>query len=149
LAAAYALDQVCFPPNIAYSRAELRAFVARPDAYAIVAEAAPDPAADTAEAGVLAGFLVATHRPRRRDGTAHIITLDIDPAFRRRGVAATLMEEAEKHYIGLEQGCMDLEVAVDNDAAQRFYLKIGFLPLRRLRGYYGRGLDAIAMRKVF
>jgi ribosomal-protein-alanine N-acetyltransferase len=139
LAAAYALDQVCFPEGIAYSRAELRYFVSRPLAFGIV----------VSKADSLVGFLIASHQARQPRGMAHIITLDVDPILRRKGVASMLMENAEQHYRKLGMAGIELEVAVDNEPAQQFYLQRGFTPTGLLRGYYDGRLDAVSMRKVF
>jgi len=38
LEAAYGLDQICFEPGIAYSRSELRGFLARAGSVALIAE---------------------------------------------------------------------------------------------------------------
>ena len=135
---AFALDQVCFPPGISYSRAELRYFIARPSALAIVAE----------KAGHLAGFLVAEWNERQKKKPAHVVTIDVEPQGRRCGVATRLMDAAEARY--REAGCLalSLEVAVDNVAAQTFYSKRGFRMSGRIVGYYNGALDAFTMSKV-
>ena len=140
--ACYALDQVCFPLDIAYSRAELRHFLTRRNAFAMIAEKA-------GHAGV-SGFLVANEDglPSSPGKTAHIVTLDVAPAERRLGVAAALMAETEKHYGFLGFHAVDLEVGVDNEAAISFYRKHGFVTGKRLAGYYNGLLDAVSMRKV-
>ena len=139
LAAAYALDQVCFAQGIAYSRAELRYFALGANAYAVVAE----------KAGQMAGFLIASHHLRHVQRAAHLVTLDVDPGLRRLGIASLLMDDAEQHYRGLGCEGLQLEVAVDNDAAQQFYRRHGFAQSGYLRGYYNGVLDAITMKKVF
>jgi ribosomal protein S18 acetylase RimI-like enzyme len=139
LASAFALDQVCFAEGIAYSRAELRYFVLRANAYAVVAE----------KTGRMAGFLVASHSSRQPNRVAHIVTLDVDPAVRRMGVASLLMDDAEQHYRALGCEGLQLEVAVDNEAAKQFYRQQGFVPTGFLRGYYNGRLDAVTMKKLF
>lgn len=134
---AFALDQVCFPPGIAYSKAELKYFVARPSGFAIVAE----------RAGHMAGFLIAEGNGRGKK-PAHVITIDVDPAERRSGVATRLMAAAEDRY--REAGCaaLSLEVAVDNLGAQAFYTRRGFNVIGRRAGYYNGVLDAFTMSKL-
>ncbi len=139
LGAAYALDRACFPPGIAYSLGELRSFISRASAHTIVAE----------KAGQLSGFLIASSGHRQRTGMAHIVTLDVAPASRRSGIASALMEAVEQYYRGSQKQGMELEVAVNNDGAQQFYLKRGYLAVGLIRGYYHGGLDAIVMRKTF
>lgn len=133
---AFALDQLCFAPGIAYSKTVLRYFVSKPAAFAIVAE----------QAGRMAGFVVAEWSGRLQK-PAHLITIDVEPAARRSGVATRLMDAAETHYS--EAGCeeMSLEVAVDNLSAQSFYSGRGFRVTGRRPGYYNGVLDAFTMRK--
>ena len=136
--AIYLLDQVCFPSPIAYSRAALRYFVQRAT-YAMVAEID----------GVLRAFLLASHALHQPEGYAHIITLDVSPEARRRGLARSLIEDAERCYRELGSAGLQLEVATDNETALCFYSRSGFIIRKRLAGYYNVGTDAFQMRKVF
>lgn len=135
---AFSLDQVCFAPGIAYSKAELRYFFARPSTFAIVAE----------RAGHMAGFLLAEWNAGRKKKPAHVITIDVAPAYRRSGIANRMMDAAEVHY--REAGCtaLSLEVAVDNLAAHAFYSKRGFSITGKIAGYYNGMLDAFTMSKL-
>jgi ribosomal-protein-alanine N-acetyltransferase len=135
---AFALDQVCFPVGIAYSKAELRYFVRSASAYAIVAE----------KAGDLAGFLVAERKSRLKMKLAHIVTIDVEPTQRRSGVATRLMDAAESHYHAAGCLAVSLEVAVDNMTAQNFYSKRNFQIEGRRTGYYNGILDAFTMSKM-
>ena len=128
---AWALDQSCFEPGIAYSRAEIRSFVRRPGAVALAAE----------RGGRFEGFAIA----ERRGARAHVITIDVAEAARRRGVGRRLFAEL---FARLEAaGALEirLEVDVRNAGAIRFYEGLGFGRTRILRGYYGKGLDAFEM----
>jgi len=130
---AWTLDQSCFEPGIAYSRAEIRSFVRRPGAVALAAE----------RGGRLEGFAIA----ERRGARGHVITIDVAEAARRRGVGRRLFAEL---FARLETaGALEirLEVDVRNAGAIRFYEGLGFGRTRILRGYYGKGLDAFEMVK--
>jgi ribosomal-protein-alanine N-acetyltransferase len=137
----YALDQSCFDPQLAYSRAELRFYVRHPATFTIVADQSQPAETDD---NAIAGFLIAH---RRRGGVGHVITIDVDAPYRRSRVGTLLMEEAERRL--REQGCsaVTLETAVDNVAAISFYMKRGYSITHTLRGYYSNGLDALVMRK--
>jgi ribosomal-protein-alanine N-acetyltransferase len=138
LDALYRLDQVCFPPGVAYSRAEIAAYLRRLDSKAWVAESTGEPARE------IAGFVIASC-DRRREG--HIITLDVAPAWRRRSVGSMLMETAET-WVGHRGGtAVFLETAEDNLTAQAFYLRRGYTRLRRIEDYYGKGEAAWLMGK--
>ncbi len=138
LPAAHRLDQLCFPPGIAYSLRELKHFVASANAYSIVAELTEGPA-------VMAGFLIADYTPRRQ--SASITTIDVMPEERRSGVGTLLMNAAETHLIGLGCNALTLKVAVNNQGAQSFYVRRGFTVVGRRKGYYNGVLDAFTMSK--
>lgn len=139
LDALHKLDQVCFPPGVAYSRAEISRYFTRLDSNAWIAEATSESARE------IAGFVIASC-DRRRQG--HIITLDVAPAWRRRAVGSILMDAAEDWI--RRQGGMEifLETAEDNLVAQGFYLRRGYARLRRIEDYYGRGAAAWLMGKA-
>ena len=134
------IDQLCFPPGIAYSQMELTGFIYRRNAITLVGEFR-----DGTPENRIAGFVVA-HPIRRKYG--RILTLDILPPARRSGLATQLMNACEDRLRSL--GCSEvyLETAVDNDPAIRLYRKLGYAVLRTLPEYYSsHGLDAFQMGK--
>lgn len=134
----YQIDQVCFSAGIAYSKAELRYFLQRPKAFVIVAEN---------DANTIYGFCVALEYLRDGQRLGHIITIDVLPEGRKQGTGLALMEAVEGHFLATAIGCIRLEVAVDNLAAQAFYRKMGFKTIGRIPGYYLGRLDAFSMQK--
>ncbi len=137
------IDQLCFPPGIAYTQMELSGFITRRNAITLVGELQPPAAAP--ETPRIAGFVVA-HPTRAKYG--RILTLDILPEARRFGLATSLMMECEQRLRTL--GCCDvyLETAVDNEPALRLYRKLGYEILRTLPEYYSsHSLDAFQMGK--
>lgn len=136
----YRIDQVCFPPGIAYSKAELRYFIQHPRSFAIVAEDGP---------GRIAGFCVAQESMLEGTRLGHIITIDVLPEARKQGTGRALMEAVETRFRVLDIERVRLEVAVDNLEAQAFYQKMGFEAAGRIRGYYLGRLDALVMEKEF
>ena len=131
LEAAYALDQLCFEQDIAYTRGQLRFFLGRPDAVGLIAE--------TDEG--LAGFAIG----HRAGGNGHIVTIDIAESHRRRGVGRTLLTELVQRLESAGARRIRLEVDLRNPGAIAFYESMGFRQTRRLSDYYGRGLDGLAM----
>jgi [ribosomal protein S18]-alanine N-acetyltransferase len=129
------IDQECFPPGIAYSRAELRHYINRGASFGIVAQIN----------GEIAGFLVAEASKRRKAG--HIITIDVREGFRRHGVASRLMSECEARLLAAGCDVVFLETAVDNAAAIAFYKRLGYAVLETLPRYYHGELDAFLMGK--
>jgi len=130
------LDQICFEPGIAYSKGDLRRFLAMPGAVCVVAEIG----------SALCGFAIGYRQPA---DLAHVVTLDVDPAFRRRGLGRRLIEAVLDRSAaeGARRGA--LEVDVRNAGAIAFYRKVGFRGAARLPSYYGPGLDAFEMVKEF
>jgi ribosomal-protein-alanine N-acetyltransferase len=77
---------------------------------------------------------------------AHITTVAVDPAYRRRGIARALMHRLLA--LGQEHGmsCSTLEVRAGNLSAIDLYKSLGYVDTARRRGYYPDNReDAIVM----
>jgi [ribosomal protein S18]-alanine N-acetyltransferase len=145
------IDQRCFPPGIAYTKAELRAYVSSPGVFALVAEEASGEGEDSRfgvgsrpEGELILGFIVAQ---ANRGGVGHIITIDVLPEGRRRGIGSNLLDAAEQLLRNSRCDRVRLETAVDNIAAQRFYERQGYGVTKTISGYYSNGADAFVMMK--
>lgn len=83
-------------------------------------------------------------------GEAEILTLAVDPAARRRGLARALVEAAAGAARMAGAEALFLEVAHDNGPAIALYEGAGFTRAGLRRGYYDRGAagraDAWVMR---
>jgi ribosomal-protein-alanine N-acetyltransferase len=128
------MDQECFPPGIAYSKAELKSFVRHRGSFTLVAADGDD--------GKLAGFIVVYGGP-----TGHVITIDVDPVARRSGVGSLMLRTAEERLRGAGSRAVGLETAVDNLAALSFYKRHGYCVIRTWPRYYSNGVDALVMKK--
>jgi ribosomal-protein-alanine N-acetyltransferase len=96
------------------------------------------------ESGEIIGFLVA----QRVAGEAlHIVTIDVKEPWRRRGVGAALMDAAEAWGNRQSLKLVSLETAEDNQGAQAFYKKRGYIMLNRVERYYANGAAAWVMGK--
>ena len=132
----WAIDQACFPPGISYSREELAGFIGHKGSRTWVAD----------EGGCIVGFLIA-NRQTRAGRAAHIVTIDVVEATRRRGVGSKLMDAAEQWARDKGLPMIYLETAEDNLPAQRFYAARGYRKLKRIEHYYRHGLAAWVMAK--
>lgn len=94
--------------------------------------------------GLVAGYIVAA---LAEDREGRIFSLAVDPAFRKRGVAAALLQRALDLYRSEGIPAVRLEVRVDNAPAQALYRRFGFEAVGRLPGYYSDGTDALVMRR--
>ena len=149
------IDQKCFDPQLAYSRPELAFYMRRPLAFTLVAEAdgvtargangeaTGGPKTGGSEKAIL-GFIVA----ERQRLKGHIITIDVIEEARRLGVGSALLDAAEErlHKSGAVE--VELETAVNNEAAIRFYKRKGYFVEKTVRGYYSNQLDALVMEKA-
>jgi ribosomal-protein-alanine N-acetyltransferase len=135
----YLLDQVCFPPEIAYSRAELQYFLTHPGCSCWVVEDTPSS---------ITGFLILERVRHAGRLSGHIVTLDVDPGHRRQGVGALLMQTAEEQMKQEMASHIRLEVAQNNPGAQQFYARLGFHVSGTIAKYYGGRIDADVMEKA-
>jgi ribosomal-protein-alanine N-acetyltransferase len=140
----YKIDQVCFAPGIAYSKAELRYYLQHPKSFTVVAEATT--VAESNDPSI-AGFC--TGQLYLHDGVrlGHIITIDVLPEARRQRVGRLLLTAVEEHFRANDVKSIRLEVAVDNPPAQNFYHAMGYETIGRIPGYYLGRFDALMMEK--
>ncbi len=132
LARLHEIDRACFPRDIAYSRAELRFYLHHPGSVSHVADSS----------GRTVGFAVGIVR---RDGTGHVITIDVIPEARRRGIGTALISKLHREFVRREVTRAVLEVGVDNVVARLFYARLGYQCEELIPGYYGGKTDACRM----
>lgn len=132
--ALYQIDQLCYEPEIAYSRRDLREYMRFPGAECIVSET---------EHAEIAGFCLAAHE----DQLGYIITMDVLSAYRRLGIAAELLQRIEQTLAlkGVQE--VWLETATDNNPAIAFWGKHGYRKQGVRKNYYPGGRDAYTMCK--
>jgi ribosomal-protein-alanine N-acetyltransferase len=128
----YEIDQICFPPTIAYSLTELRFYLSGRRATGRVAEIS----------GRIAGFAVGRTGGH---GVAYVITLDVLPEARRQGIGRALMEALHADFDRQGAKTAILEVSVENVEARRFYERLGYRFAGILPGYYNGETDAWRM----
>lgn len=75
---------------------------------------------------------------------AHITTLGIAPAYRRRGIGSRLLLSLIDHAVQVGSRNLTLEVRESNVDAQLLYEQFGFAEVGKRHGYY-RGEDAVIM----
>ena len=131
--ALYQMDQACYPPGIAYSRHELRWYLRLPGGDALVAQAGKE----------IVGFIIS--EAERED--AHIITLDVLAAYRRRRIGSALLQEVEERLASRGVLRVELETATDNHPAVAFWQRHGYRTVGVLKRYYLDRVDAFRMIK--
>jgi len=128
------MDQECFPPGIAYSKLELRAYMRHRGAFTLVAT--------EDQSGDIQGFIVA-HAGIK----GHVVTIDVLKLARRTGVGSMLLGAAEDRLKRAGSKAVGLETAVDNTEALKFYKRHGYSVFRTWPRYYSNGVDALVLRK--
>ena len=78
----------------------------------------------------------------------YIVTMDILPDYRRRGMASEILRDIEQKLLTKGVQAIWLETATDNEPAIAFWQKHGFRKVRVRKRYYPGGLDAYSMTKL-
>jgi len=127
------LDQRCFSRIDAYSWLTYLSLCMWPGIVTLKA------VAGERIVGVVAGD------PRKRRGYALIVTLAVDPDWRRQGLGARLMHACEARF---DLPRFRLQVRKSNAPAIRLYRRLGYAIVDTLPGYYGDGEDGYVMDKA-
>ncbi len=96
----------------------------------------------------LMGFVLS----RRAADEAEVLTVVVDPANRRQGIAARLMAANIDLLVRYGVKALFLEVGEGNAAARRLYAGLGFVEVGRRDGYYrtsgGAPATALTLRRA-
>jgi len=95
--------------------------------------------------GELVGFCIV----QMEQQFGYIVTLDVAPASRWRGLAARLMVETETRVRSAVGLGINLHVSTENSGAMQFYEARGYAQVELAKGFYGPGLDALLYGKKF
>ena len=87
--------------------------------------------------GEIAGFIIGRIDIGKNETSCHILTIDVLPSHRRKGIAQRLLLEIETIF--KERGIKEcrLEVREGNVAASNLYQKFGYKKVGKLEKYYG------------
>jgi len=137
--AMYRLDLLCFEPPFRFSLRTMRQFVTHKNSCSILAEVEQ----------TLVGFVIVEIERAGKAIRGYVLTLDVHPQHRRRGIAKALMTAAEKE--SAEAGADSLWLHVDqrNEAAVEFYERTGYRRSGSAVAFYDSGRDAWIYEKGF
>ena len=127
--AMFTLDRVCFEQRFRFSLHTMRDFAEAPGAVSVVAEAD----------GAVVGFCIAEVEGE----VVYLVTIDVDPEWRRGGLAQSMVGWIAARAWDKGARRVDLHVFVENEAAIRFYERLGFGLVGTVPGFYGHGSDAL------
>lgn len=123
-----AIHAACFAKD--WDAAEIGQFLGVPGCLALVASTSPAQAPQ--------GFLIA----RSAGDEAELLTLAVDPACRRLGLASALLAAATGALRSAGSKWLFLEVDQGNSAARDLYQSLGAVAVGRRPRYYEHGADA-------
>ena len=85
----------------------------------------------------------------QRAGTsvARLYSIALAPRARGRGVSTALLEDATQRMRDAGAAVLRLETRLDNAAAQRLFLRNGFVQRGHKAAYYEDGMDAVLYQK--
>jgi len=130
----YALDKKCFPPEISYSRKYIKQLLEMENKIGIVL---------TIKFKII-GFVLAV----KYGEVSVIVTLDIDPKYRRKGYGNKLIKALEKQLKREKIKIIILQVNVNNKSAISFYKKNGYEITDEMENYYPNNENAYEMVKA-
>ena len=136
-----ALDAICFTRDFLFGETLMEVLAESAQALTLIADA---------PGGEMAGFAIVHRRQEEKPNAAYLVTIDVDPALRRCGIASGLLRAIER--VLLEDGvhCLELHVHTANTGAIRFYEEHGFKRTDRIAHFYGAGdRDAFLYAKGF
>jgi [ribosomal protein S18]-alanine N-acetyltransferase len=85
----------------------------------------------------IAGFIIGRVDLVRNRPVGHIMTIDVAPNYRRKGIAQKLLLETEAIFEAKGAKECRLEVRENNAAALGLYMKLGYEKISLLEHYYG------------
>ena len=91
----------------------------------------------------IVGYIGAWHN----DNLVDILTLTVDPDFRRKGIARELLKRIIDWSRNKKAEAMMLDMREGNVEAEGLYLDNGFVAISHRKDYYAPGVHSIIMRK--
>jgi ribosomal-protein-alanine N-acetyltransferase len=123
----FEIEEQCFDQE-AFTKRQIAYLLTDYNTIALVAKADSD----------IAGFVIAQEEIENNILYGHIITINVAPTYRRKGIATKLLKEIEDIF--KQKGITEchLEVREDNKAALKLYQNSEYQKIGRLEKYYGK-----------
>ena len=137
-AALYAIEELCFEPRFRFSRSYMKRLLGAANAAAWIAE----------DDWRVAGFAIVEWGEDADLRIAYIQTLEVAPAFRRRGFGVALLKRCEESARMAGAVQLWLHVAEGNTEAIRLYESESFSRVSSEEHYYAPERHAYLYRKV-
>ncbi len=132
------LDETCFREAFRFDRRSMRRFAEARGALVVIAE----------DDSAMAGFVIVQIEGNGAERYGYVVTIDVSPELRRVGLGGCCWREAERQVTAAGVGRMGLHVAVDNEAAIRFYERLGYACVGVAKRFYSEaGMDGLVYLK--
>lgn len=132
----FEIEEQCFDQE-AFSKQQIAFLLTDYNTIALVAKANSD----------VAGFIIAQVEVEGDTLFGHIITINVAPHFRRKGIASQMLKEIEEILKQKGIGEVHLEVREDNNAAIKLYQNSVYQKCGRLEKYYGKA-HGLYLKKI-
>jgi ribosomal-protein-alanine N-acetyltransferase len=131
------LDERCFSAAFRFDLRSMRQFAEARGAFVVIAE-------EELSVGAMAGFVIVQIEGAAAERYGYVVTIDVALEWRRGGLGGQLLARAEQKVREAGVGRMGLHVAVDNEAAIRFYERLGYQCIGVAKRFYREaGLDGL------
>ncbi len=122
----YQIEEQCFEEE-AFSKRQIAYLLTDYNTISLIAKTNSD----------IAGFIIAQIEIENETVYGHIITVNVPPSYRRKGVATRLLQEIEAMLKQKSIPEIRLEVREDNNTAIKLYQKLNYQKIGKLERYYG------------
>lgn len=132
----YQIETECFEAE-AFTKQQIAGLLRSYNSISLVAK----------EDSEIVGFIISNVFVERSALNGHILTIDVLPKHRLRGIGGRLLQEVEKIFVEKGVKASYLEVREGNVAALGLYQRFGYKKVGRLENYYGNS-HGIYLRKA-
>lgn len=122
----YEIEMECFKSE-AFTKQQIAQLLTDYNSISLIAK----------EDGKIVGFITGMIFVDDNLLSGHILTIDVSPSHRRKGVGILLLMEIEKIFKERNVTVCRLEAREDNVAALNLYQKLGYKKVGKLEHYYG------------
>lgn len=133
----YMIEQRCFTKE-AWSKRQIATFLEASDAVNLAVRMNNE----------AVGFVIGLVNQYDEMKIGHIVTIDVLPNYRRKGVGMTLLKSIEQEFKKAGVRVCYLEVREDNLVAMKLYRKAGYVEVELLENYYSRGGHGVRLEKT-
>lgn len=131
------IEQECFTSE-AFSKTQIASLLKAPTSVSLLAKAGEQ----------VVGFIIGSVNDFGEIKLGHIVTIDVVPEYRRKGVGMLMLQKVEREFQNAGVKVCYLEVRADNTAAKKLYQKRGYRQVEVLDDYYYRGGHGIRLEKA-